>query len=45
MLGSQLFIGSLPRRPAFAPGRGGPGLIGTGSEVISEVAAVVTPSL
>lgn len=44
MLGSHWYLRSLPGRPAFAPGMGGPGLIGTGSRVISEVAAVVTPA-
>ena len=42
MLGSHWYLQSLPGRPAFAPGMGGPGLIGTGSRVISEVVAVVT---
>lgn len=42
MLGSHRSLMSLSGRPAFALGRGGPGLIGTGSGVISEVVAVVT---
>lgn len=42
MLGSHWSLQSLRGRPACTPGRGGPGLIGTGNEVISEVTAVTT---
>lgn len=44
MLRSHGYLQSLPGKPACAPGRGGPGLIGTGNAVISEVAAVITPA-
>lgn len=44
MLASHRSLQSLPGRPTCTPGRSGPGLIGTGNEVVSEVAAVITPA-